>query len=491
MKLIAKIASIISACLLLAAGATALDLPTKRVKGKEYYFYKVRKGESLYGISKALGISPDSIVAANPSAADGVRKGDLLLFSVEDYSKAINSEEQTITDDAATPTDSLEVSLKPKNSAIALLLPFGLESSGDDKRHRLMLDFYKGFLIAADSLRERGGMVDIVVRDIEGLKPETIANVMATDTAVAGAAVIIGPDDDAILDSIAAVAARNRSYVFNVLNIRDSSYISNPYMLQGNAPQAKMFAGAVDGLMTAYPGYRPVLLRNRSGRNDKEAFTACLTARYQAEGIDPLIVEYDENLLMADLDRLPCSAGERYVFVPSSGSLQEFNHFAYVLKSYRDKLRALASEALDTAAENGDDAQPVYAVAELFGYPDWTAFRGDALDILHRLNATVYSRFFDDFNSFSSRNINAAFRRWYGAPMTESIPAYGILGFDSGTYLIKNLRANDGAFVPGHPAVFAGVQSCFDFVRAGDGFANEAIYIINFQPDGLVSARVQ
>lgn len=279
MKLIAKIATLISACLLFAAGATALDLPTKRVKGKEYYFYKVRKGESLYGISKALGISPDSIVAANPSAADGVRKGDMLLFAVEDYSEPVPAEEPAIGEDETTETDSLEACLKPKNSSIALLLPFGLESGSDDKRHRLMLDFYKGFLIAADSLRERSGMVDIVVRDIEGLSPEAVASVMATDTAVAGAAVVIGPDDDAMLDSIAAVAARNRSYVFNVLNIRDSAYISNPYMLQGNAPQAKMFAGAVDGLMTAYPGYRPVLLRNRSGRNDKEAFTACLTAR--------------------------------------------------------------------------------------------------------------------------------------------------------------------------------------------------------------------
>jgi len=66
MKSILKIASIITAGLLLTAGVSALDLPVKRVKGKEYYYYKVKKGESLYGISKHLGLPLDSIVKSNP-----------------------------------------------------------------------------------------------------------------------------------------------------------------------------------------------------------------------------------------------------------------------------------------------------------------------------------------------------------------------------------------------------------------------------------------
>ena len=54
MKPILKIVTIITAGLVLALGVSAYDLPVKRVKGKEYYYYKVKKGESLYGISKKL-----------------------------------------------------------------------------------------------------------------------------------------------------------------------------------------------------------------------------------------------------------------------------------------------------------------------------------------------------------------------------------------------------------------------------------------------------
>ena len=50
-----------------AAFASALDLPTKKVKGVEYYYYKVKKGESLYGISKNLGMTVDEIVADRKS----------------------------------------------------------------------------------------------------------------------------------------------------------------------------------------------------------------------------------------------------------------------------------------------------------------------------------------------------------------------------------------------------------------------------------------
>ena len=86
--------------------------------------------------------------------------------------------------------------------------------------------------------------------------------------------------------------------------------------------------------------------------------------------------------------------------------MTEFNKFAYVIKAIRDR-----------AAVSGNDVSG--AEFELFGYPDWTAYRGEALDTLHKLGATVYSRFFDDFNSFDSRTLQSNFRRWYGHSIIE------------------------------------------------------------------------
>ena len=58
-NIIRRIAVVSAALLLAASGAYGLDLPVKKVKGQEYYVYKVKKGESVYGVSKHLGISRD------------------------------------------------------------------------------------------------------------------------------------------------------------------------------------------------------------------------------------------------------------------------------------------------------------------------------------------------------------------------------------------------------------------------------------------------
>ena len=78
--------------------------------------------------------------------------------------------------------------------------------------------------------------------------------------------------------------------------------------------------------------------------------------RCSQRGIVPIEISYENNLVSADLKNLATNAGQRYVFVPSSGSMTEFNKFAYVIKAIRDR-----------AAASGNDVSG--AEFELFGYP--------------------------------------------------------------------------------------------------------------------------
>ena len=127
----------------------------------------------------------------------------------------------------------------------------------------------------------------------------------------------------------------------------------------------------------------------------------------------------------------------------------------------------------------------------VFGYPDWIAFRSEAEDMLHSLEATIYSRFYDDYDSFSNRTLSSEFMRWYGAPMIESVPSQGLLGFDTGNYLIRNIRACRGEFRPEFTQEYRGVQSTFKFERVpGGGYVNTALYIIKYLPAGMMSSRV-
>ena len=64
-----------------------LNLPIREIGNTEYYYRKVEKKETLYGISKELGISSETIIKYNPSAKDGLKKDQWLYFPVNEFAK--------------------------------------------------------------------------------------------------------------------------------------------------------------------------------------------------------------------------------------------------------------------------------------------------------------------------------------------------------------------------------------------------------------------
>lgn len=123
----------------------------------------------------------------------------------------------------------------------------------------------------------------------------------------------------------------------------------------------------------------------------------------------------------------------------------------------------------------------------VFGYPEWTTFRGETLSNMHELNTVVYSRFFMAANDAEAENLDGRFVYWYGAPMSNVLPRQGLLGFDSGMFLIKAFEANGGDFSIATTA-HRGVQNSFHFVVPDGckGMINDALYFINYRPGEIV-----
>ena len=69
-----------------ASAQSALNLPVKVLNGDSYYYYQVKKNAQIADISKVLGITAETITKYNPSAKDGVVKNQLLFFPVADFS---------------------------------------------------------------------------------------------------------------------------------------------------------------------------------------------------------------------------------------------------------------------------------------------------------------------------------------------------------------------------------------------------------------------
>ena len=139
----------------------------------------------------------------------------------------------------------------------------------------------------------------------------------------------------------------------------------------------------------------------------------------------------------------------------------------------------------------------------LWGFPEWVTFRGDSFDAICNLDATIYSRFLVDERDYRARDLKERYRSVYGVEMFDAVPTQGILGFDTGMFVVNGLRhkAETGAF----PAEFSGIQNSLrlDWIGASDdaqtagaetvpaqgGLINHLLFLIHYSPGGFVESE--
>ena len=376
-------------------------------------------------------------------------------------------EEEPIDEYAGNEPEALPVVLPDsayvgRDAVISVVLPFGLADETVSKQAGLFTDFYKGMLLAAESMNAEGTPVSLRIYDSASLP--TIGQLLESS-------VIIAPEESSEMKAICNSVEGTDTYVLNVFNIKDESYQSSPSLIQANIPQAAMYEKAYLGLRKKFADRTPVFLQNTAGRNDKLGFTDFLRERFIADGIAPEEIAYNGTLHSTDLDGLDIT--RKYVLIPSAGSLNEFNKMSHALKAYRD--------------------DPATASIEIFGYPDWTAFRGDAREMLHNIGATIYTRVFYDTEGSDAESFSTMFRQNFGDDPMDMVPNYAVLGRDVASMLIENLRANNGIFTPEDAtSVCHGMQSAFHFIKPTDnsGFVNDALYIVTFGPATSVDTIV-
>lgn len=449
--------------------------------------YVVKAGDTFYSIAKAAGMSVDMLTDLNPFVDQEHMSIGTVLRLNENAPVVLSDQDAELRPVVVNPIkivpqeDVMETGDDEESAynndydgdlSVVVLLPFMLTEENPSKQAMLYTDFYKGFLIAADTLKNHAGSpVRIIAIDTRD-DLQRLSDVLDRPD-VKSASVIIAPEDDRQLNMVADFANENGIYLFNVFGIKNDTYKHNPYVIQGNINQQLMYDKAIDAVFNEYPDHTPVILWNEAGKNEKAAFVNALKSICDNAGRKYVEITFSG---MFDASDLEMADDSKYVFIPASGAMADFNKIAPAIKALKDS-------SVDTDR------------IKLFGYPDWTAFRGEALEMLHKTDAVVYSRFFYDPIALDTRNMSSAFRRWYGKPMMEVVPNQGLLGFDSGCFLIRALRRNRGDFAGDLPSYggYKGSQSTFRFTSPsgdGEGMVNDALYLIRFNPDNEITTKI-
>ncbi len=477
-----------SGMVLLVGTVDAGDATPANTKG-----HPVKEGETLYSIARQYGVTVAQIEAANPGMTI-LKAGTVINIPTVDTVKVeekvtpagvegtvtvqtptsttIEAVEPPLAQETVTEPVAEVVAPEPKRgeTRVAVMLPFMLSQSKMPRAASRMLEFYKGFLLAVDSMRASGDAIKLYTYDT-GAAMDSITAQLARPE-MTGMDVIIAPDDVSQFNAVGEFGRKNNIAVFNAFVVKDSTYVTNPVMMQANIGSRLMYDKAVAAFIDRLNGATPVILTRTGGAADKADFIDELKKRLAAKGIEWKEIKFTGKLASSNLDGIKASGN--YVFIPVSGRAAEFSNIS-------GALTALADASL---AEGGS--------VKLWGYPEWITFKGDALSNIQKLDTRIYSRFASEADSFDAARVRESFKNWFGGEPTEAVPSQALLGFDVGMFVLKALNANPTGLLEGYIPSYQGAQNSYRFShREGEaGLQNDALYIVNFRPGGFTESTL-
>ncbi len=481
--------------------------------------HTVKKGETLFAISREYNVDIDVITKVNPTTnLSNLKKGEVIqipnsLWFAKNYNLQDNVNTPAPAKDNTSTTALKENcdGFKGKNSnlsiQVAVLLPFAIEETkklnasklstpSDENRDmksdklvsmksKVFIEFYQGVLLALDSLKKDGVSVDLLVHDIS---PDTFRlKKLLTSPEMANIDLIIGPAYPNELKVVSDFAKSRNIPVIYPFSQVNTELKNNASIYQMTPVDTLLFDNYAQHLMLNGKGKRIILLRTDASNEYENRLTQVLRNNIYWEsfkkGITPDFVEFKykegettglEAIFKADVENL--------VLIPSNDEAQVTRLIA----------------RLKTATINSK------ANVTLWGLPEWLKFQTVNIEDVHALNGKIFSYYALDKTNPRTKTIITRYRNWFqtepvaispffqNATVHSNYSRFSLWGYDITYFFVSAINQYGKSFnrciTSHHPYA---VQSNFRFKRLNNwsGFYNEGLFIVNFTRDLKVISK--
>ena len=134
---------------------TAETMMAQELKTRQ--IHKVKRKETIFGIARDYGITVRELLEANPEMNEptypGLKRGDYII--VPKPAASVEAAQQAEAQQAAKPAAVTD--MRHREIRVGVMLPLH-DVNGDGRR---MVEYYRGVLMACDSLRYNGISVDV------------------------------------------------------------------------------------------------------------------------------------------------------------------------------------------------------------------------------------------------------------------------------------------------------------------------------------------
>jgi len=433
--------------------------------------HKVVAKETLYSLSNLYNVSLQDIADANPEIKNSGLKKDMVLLIPRQKTVTPTPSTPVATQTAYTNTETqprtIVKSEKSKNDPIKVGLLLPLLNQKDFQRDRF-IEYYEGFLLAVQDIKEKGYSAEIYTFDIsKGNNTKKLESLLDTYE-MKGLDIIIGgvtPEEITLLNKFSQEYGVKYAIPFPVKN-EDVLQQSNE-AFQVNIPLGQLYSKAGFTFCKYFRDYNVIIVEDNATTDDKSDFISVLNKNISISALSSKTVQISKGLEQQLKDAL--LPGSKNIIVPASSS-------------------AISLGKIIPAIRNIKNQNPKMEV-NLFGYPEWQAYSAQYLQDFFRFGTFIYSSFYADSNDRKVQEFMTRFRNWYSKTLINTYPKYGLLGYDTGLYFMTALARHGANFENRlYQIKVPTLQSAFNFEKTENegGYVNTGLYFIHYNTDSTI-----
>ncbi len=438
-----------------------VDVPSTPNRPRYKTLHEVKKKETLYSISREYGVTVDQLVDANPDLKKNkLKKGAVLNIP---YTTAENeqyqAEQQRAAEEAAKPKVTMYPTIK-----VAVILPFSKNEEKVSAESQKMINIYQGFLLAVDSLKQRGYNVEVFAYD--EVSPATPVSTILQRSEMKDMQLIVGPIRQWNVKSVADFAHQNGITHVVPLSNELSLVNEHPTTFQVNSNSSLMYNQVYNRFSLIHKDHN-IIFVSMNDRGDNMSYIVDFK-----KDLDSKDIKYSAGTV-SDLAtvRDALKMGTNNVIIPTSGSATAFENLCKKI------------DGLELSSE--------YTV-QFFGFPEWQTLAGKYDKQLGKYQCQFFTSFYSNSLSSRTQQFNGRFRRWFNQDQYNSFPKYGELGYDIGAYFIKGLHDYGSAFYENlHNYSYVSMEfpMMFEKKNSWSGYQNRSVMIVTHRTDGSVFVR--
>ena len=423
--------------------------------------HKVKKKETVFGISRAYGLTIEELINANPEMKQQgyeLKKGAVLNIP---YPKSVIEKQEA--ERAAKARKAAEEAAKAndvRNREIRLgvMLPLH-DINGDGRR---MMEYYRGVLMACDSLKKQGVSIDVHAWNTA--EDGNIYKVLE-DPAAAKCDLIIGPLYSKQMDALSDFVAKHDIRLVIPFSINAPQLTTNRNIFQIFQSLNEVSEATISHYLERFKDCHTVVIDCNDTTSKKGVFTFALRRQMESRGMECVVT----NL----------KSSEEYF----SNAFSRTKPNVVVLNTGRSQELGVAFSKINGLKANNPELD-----ITMFGYSDWLLYTHRYLENYYKYNTYIPSVFYYNPLSPATQQFQQKYRQNFSSDMQNLLPRFAITGFDHAYFFLKGLHKYGKTFngaegMFGYPFI----QTPLKFERYGNGgLRNKTLLFIHYKPDHLM-----